>query len=116
MTPLNLRTIYLLAVIRRGTSALQRRLLLATAGARSRLWSGSDRGTRRARIRTGVRCRAPSECRGMPERRSPIRGQQAPSTPGSRRTPIDEDRLRIGDEHGRRQQRRLAEAELCTPG
>ena len=42
MTPLNLRTIYLLAVIRRGTSALQRRLLLATAGARSRLWSGSD--------------------------------------------------------------------------
>ena len=52
-----------MAVIRRGTSALQRRLPLATAGARSRLWSGSDRGTRRARIRTGVRCRAPSECR-----------------------------------------------------
>ena len=52
----------------------------------------------------------------MPERRSPIRGQQAPSTPGSRRTPIDEDRLRIGDEHGRRQQRRLAEAELVRAG
>ena len=52
----------------------------------------------------------------MPERRSPIRGQQAPSTPGSRRTPIDEDRLRIGDEHGRHQQRRLAEAELVRAG
>jgi hypothetical protein len=52
----------------------------------------------------------------MPERRSPIRGQQAPSTPGSRRTPFDEDRLRIGDEHGRRQQRRLAEAELVRAG
>ncbi len=52
----------------------------------------------------------------MPDRRSPIRGQQAPSTPGSRRTPIDEDRLRVGDEHRRRRQRQSAEAELVRAG
>jgi hypothetical protein len=52
----------------------------------------------------------------MADRRGPIRGQLAPSTPGSRGTPFDEDRLRIGDEHGRRQKRRLAEAELVRAG